>query len=124
MNERQAHRAFELARRIWQANSRPAYRLGRHSVSFHWCTAVMALIYLIVAGALVWGERRWVDIVFLILMLIIYVVVSETYGHHTNRNGLVPRPVILRGLLPQSGFHSALLCDPIHTDHGVYLIAP
>ena len=24
----------------------------------------------------------------------------------------------------QSGFHSALLCDPIHTDHGVYLIAP
>lgn len=61
MNERQANRAFALARRIWQANSRPAFQLGRRPVSFHWCTAVMAFIYLIVAGALVWGERRWVD---------------------------------------------------------------
>ncbi|AGW85044.1 hypothetical protein BLAC_04255 [Bifidobacterium animalis subsp. lactis ATCC 27673] len=108
MNERQANRAFALARRIWQANSRPAYRLGRHFVSFHWCTAVMTFIYLIAAGALVWGERRWVDTVFLILMLIIYAVVSETYGYLTSRNRLVPRPVTLRGLLPRAVF--ILLC--------------
>lgn len=108
MNERQANRAFALARRMWQANSRPAFQLGRRSVSFHWCTAVMAFIYLIVAGALVWGECRWVDIVFLILMLIIYVIVSETYGYLTSRNRLVPRPVTLRGLLPRAVF--ILLC--------------
>ena len=57
----------------------------RHFVSFHWCTAVMTFIYLIAAGALVWGERRWVDTVFLILMLIIYAVVSETYGYLTKQ---------------------------------------
>ena len=58
----------------------------------------MTFIYLIAAGALVWGERRWVDTVFLILMLIIYAVVSETYGYLTSRNRLVPRPVTLRGV--------------------------
>ena len=64
----------------------------------------MTFIYLIAAGALVWGERRWVDTVFLILMLIIYAVVSETYGYLTSRNRLVPRPVTLRGLLSRAVF--------------------
>ena len=68
----------------------------------------MTFIYLIAAGALVWGEGRWVDTVFLILMLIIYAVVSETYGYLTSRNRLVPRPVTLRGLLSRAVF--ILLC--------------
>lgn len=38
---------------------------------------------------------------FLILMLIIYVAVSETYGYLTSRNRLVPRPVTLRGCSPE-----------------------
>lgn len=41
-------------------------------------------------------------------MLIIYAVVSETYGYLTSRNRLVPRPVTLRGLLPRAVF--ILLC--------------
>lgn len=45
---------------------------------------------------------------FLILMLIIYVAVSETYGYLTSRNRLVPRPVTFRGLLPRAVF--ILLC--------------
>ena len=41
-------------------------------------------------------------------MLIIYAVVSETYGYLTSRNRLVPRPVTLRGLLSRAVF--ILLC--------------